>query len=133
MAIPTNDEMLSKMIEELGAMNQGKLASGLASASHSHGLNTSVRPGQALNVASQKSLPDRWSEQYLFSMLASRLRWDDYNTAPFRRVVPCRVTDDKVVVFVVTKGEALLVEDDAHMYPSDALVTQLRLLAEATR
>ena len=37
---------------------------------------------------------------------------------------------DRVFVFIVLKGKALTLEDDAGMFPSDTLVTQIRLLME---
>jgi len=38
--------------------------------------------------------------------------------------------NDKVFVFIVTKDQPLTLEDDAGMFPSDALITQLRLLMD---
>ena len=35
---------------------------------------------------------------------------------------------DKVFVFVVQDNQAVTLEDDATMFPSDQLITQLRLL-----
>lgn len=37
---------------------------------------------------------------------------------------------DKVFVFIVLRGKAVTLEDDAGMFPSDTLITQIRLLVE---
>jgi hypothetical protein len=83
-------------------------------------------------VGTQATVPPQWGEQHLQSMLASRMNWGYGTKCPFQRVLPWKVTIDKVVVFVALETEAILIEDDANLYPSDALITQLRLLAEAT-
>jgi hypothetical protein len=38
--------------------------------------------------------------------------------------------DEKAVVFVITDGKAMCIEDDLNLFPSDTLITQLRLLQE---
>jgi Cys-tRNA synthase (O-phospho-L-seryl-tRNA:Cys-tRNA synthase) len=37
---------------------------------------------------------------------------------------------DKVYLFVLNKDGAIIIEDDANMYPSDVLITKLRLMAQ---
>lgn len=71
----------------------------------------------------------------LLQQLAVRLRLPDASRMPFRFVNAHRVNDDRVIVFLVTENHAgvvtpLVIEDDGNLYPSDALVTQLRLLIE---
>lgn len=39
------------------------------------------------------------------------------------------VVGDKVFVMITTTTDAAMLEDDIHMFPSDQLVSQLRLLA----
>lgn len=74
----------------------------------------------------------RFTEQNLGGMLSSRMGWSvSAPPCPHRKVVSYKLTDEKVVVFVVHENKALVFEDEAGLYPSDALVTQLRLLAEA--
>jgi predicted ribosome-associated RNA-binding protein Tma20 len=36
--------------------------------------------------------------------------------------------DSKKVVFLIVNGKPLMIEDDEHLFPSDTLITQLRLL-----
>lgn len=38
------------------------------------------------------------------------------------------LNEDRMAVFVVTNGKHVTLEDDAHLFPSDTLITQLRLL-----
>jgi hypothetical protein len=38
--------------------------------------------------------------------------------------------EEEVVIFVVAKGGPVMLKDDIKLYPSDALVTQVRLLNE---
>lgn len=75
--------------------------------SHMHGASTRLRP----------SLRER---------LAMRMDWLP-ESHPFPHM-SIHKQDDKVLVWVVTKEGNLVIEDDAAMYPSDALVTKLRLL-----
>ena len=77
--------------------------------------------------AAAQASPNRWADGNLDAMLTYRMGWN-IKACPFRRVLPQLVTDQKLVVFVVTKTDALIIEDDPNLYPSDTLVTQLRLL-----
>lgn len=38
--------------------------------------------------------------------------------------------EDEVVIFIIAKGGPVMIKDDIKLYPSDALVTQVRLLHE---
>ena len=116
-----------------GPMTAGN---GFALPSHAHsggyvsGNNSSADHTHSYSPQAQGSsvFPDRWSEETLRNMLGSRLRWNSGVKCPFQKVVPYRVTD-KIVVFIATKDDAVIIEDDPNLYPSDALVTQMRLLA----
>lgn len=78
-------------------------------------------------------------ESELMGMLCMRMRWGIYDpairmgpvmTAPakFARLMVCQV-DDKVIVLACNSGQDPVVfTDDANMFPSDNLVSQLRLL-----
>lgn len=39
-----------------------------------------------------------------------------------------KLTDEKMAVFVCNNGDYAVIEDDANMFPSDALITQLRMV-----
>lgn len=62
--------------------------------------------------------------------LAIRMGWNVDQTGQyyFEYCEPRKLNEDKAVVFVIHDGKALAVEDDLNLFPSDALVTQLRLL-----
>lgn len=62
----------------------------------------------------------------LYDMLSMRMRWGD-TPNPFHHCNPVRV-DDKVVVFIIHNKQPTYIEDEWGMYPSDALVTKLRLM-----
>lgn len=47
---------------------------------------------------------------------------------PLDHIHAHKINDEKVAVLVVHKGQATLIEDDNSLFPSDTLVTQLRLL-----
>jgi hypothetical protein len=76
---------------------------------------------------------DEWggidSSNGLLRMLAMRLRLGDGQMFPFEFIMPCR-TKEKVVIFLIINGEPTHVEDDWNMYPSDTLITKLRLIAQ---
>ena len=61
------------------------------------------------------------------AMLAKRLRLHAGSQMPFD-FVNVHVGKDKAYVFVVKDGVAVTLEDDHNMYPSDNLITQLRLM-----
>ena len=82
------------------------------------------------NIDAPVALPSRWSEANLYTMIAVRLGWNVGTPCSFLRIVPVRVTEEEVVTFVVVGKKALLIPDDANLFPSDALVTQLRILGE---
>jgi hypothetical protein len=83
------------------------------------------------SVIAPINVNQRWSENNLLKMIASRLGWDAGEMMPFRRIVPVKVTNDMVAIFIVTNNNALIIEDETNLFPSDALITQLRLLIEA--
>lgn len=64
-------------------------------------------------------------------MIAMRLRLADGVPWPFQSLHTALSQDGtKVFVFVVQKDTPVTLSDDAGLFPSDALVTQLRLIAE---
>lgn len=60
-------------------------------------------------------------------MLAMRLRFVPGERYPFE-FINCHRNDTKAFVFVVKNGQAVTLEDDGNMFPSDELVAKLRLL-----
>jgi len=78
------------------------------------------------------------------SMISMRMKWgcfgdkrtdqDDFmmHPVPFEHM-SVHVSKEKAVVFIVTKGEPVTITDDKALFPSDALVTQLRMLEERSK
>jgi hypothetical protein len=64
----------------------------------------------------------------LVDMIFMRLYRDEQDTpAPFDFINAYLITPERVVVFLVVNGEPQMLEDGA-LFPSDTLITQLRLL-----
>jgi hypothetical protein len=61
--------------------------------------------------------------------LCVRLRMQQGEGFPLE-FIDFHVAADKVYVFTVSKGGAAIIEDDRNLFPSDSLITALRLLAE---
>lgn len=60
-------------------------------------------------------------------MLAMRMRWSPMERYPLDHI-SMYIAKDKAFIFVVKDGSHVTIEDDAALFPSDALITQLRLL-----
>ena len=56
-----------------------------------------------------------------------------YKPLPFRHLHACYLDDENVAVVVVVNGKLVTIEDTAAMFPSDALISQLRLLADSIK
>lgn len=64
------------------------------------------------------------------SAINMRLR-DNYDGTPKGlQDMHTTLSGDKVFIFIVVRGEAVVLEDEASMFPSDVLVTKIRLLQE---
>ena len=66
----------------------------------------------------------------LVDLIAMRLRIPPNATMPFEFIEAHRIDEDRVVVFLVHNQQPLMIEDDGSLFPSDTLVTQLRLLTK---
>lgn len=63
------------------------------------------------------------------SMIAMRLRLTDGVKWPFD-FLETHLHEERVLVFLVVGGKPVMLEDDANLFPSDTLITQLRLIQE---
>lgn len=78
--------------------------------------------------------PDRFTPERMTRMLASRMGWgNDYTNepgppSPFRAFTTAQLSEGQAVVFVIHNEQAIVIHDDLNLFPSDALVTQLRIL-----
>lgn len=80
--------------------------------------------GQAQGRANRKV----FSNNAMQAMICSRMGWSGIAAAPFREINCARLTDAEAVVFLIHNNEPLVIRDDLGLFPSDALVTQLRIL-----
>lgn len=62
----------------------------------------------------------------LNDMIRSRMRWSNANGS--FSYLHAHSEKERVFIFGVINGEPVMLEDDAGLFPSDQLVTQLRLL-----
>lgn len=66
----------------------------------------------------------------LLHMIASRLRVPEGSTLPFEHIHAFKISENRAGVVVVHNETAALLEDEWALFPSDALITKLRLLAK---
>jgi hypothetical protein len=85
-------------------------------------------------IVPTKGRLDRPSNDDLVKMIAMRMRWvSNYYPEPFTDFIQANRPrgSENVHVFVVAKDKPLTFTDDWSLFPSDGLITQLRLLEEA--
>lgn len=63
-------------------------------------------------------------------LIAARLQVRPGEMCPFEFINAHRVSPEKVIVFIVQNGEPVVIHDDGMLFPSDGLITQLRLLTK---
>ena len=61
-------------------------------------------------------------------MIAMRMNWATQASIPFQYMETALV-GDTVHLFLVVKDEAITIKDEKSMFPSDSLITNLRLLS----
>lgn len=60
-----------------------------------------------------------------------RMNWNGENPKTFEHI-NIKPLSTKVLVWVITKDfQSVVIEDDPSLYPSDTLITQLRMLEKA--
>jgi hypothetical protein len=63
----------------------------------------------------------------LYEMLSMRMRWTGGDN-PFTHV-DIQTAGEKAFVWIITKdAQSVVLEDEAAMFPSDKLITQIRML-----
>ena len=67
------------------------------------------------------------TEEMAFDLLAGRMRIGDGNRMPFQHI-SMHITPETAYLFIVSDGGPVIIEDSTNMFPSDNLITQLRLL-----
>ena len=71
--------------------------------------------------------PDIVGHDKLIRMLGMRMHLREGDQLPFEFIMPHK-SKETVYVFIVHEGKPTYLEDGWNLYPSDALVTKLRLL-----
>ena len=69
------------------------------------------------------------SDIWRLHALAMRLRVREGDGFPFRHISTAWA-GEKIFIFIVTKNGAVTFEDDAALFPSDTIITALRLIQE---
>ena len=69
----------------------------------------------------------QYSTEALLRMLAMRMRWDT-GVSTGLEFISAHKGNELVFIFLVREGQPMILEDDANMFPSDALITKLRLM-----
>ena len=64
----------------------------------------------------------------LEQMIGARLRLPYGGSLPFDKLVCHELADKRVVVFVCQGDQATIIYDEADLFPSDTLMTQLRMI-----
>lgn len=80
-------------------------------------------------IATSQVADDISTDSWRMRALAMRLRISEGHQLPFQHLSTAW-TGEKVFVFVVEHDQAVTLEDDANLFPSDVLITQLRLIAK---
>lgn len=108
-----------KRYYDMVAQNQ----SGLANTYRSMQTNTVTSP-----LAGQLSIRTD-PQRRLLDMIGMRLRLEDGERLPFD-FISAYEDGATVYVFTVTNNKPAIFEDDGSMFPSDTLITQLRLISK---
>lgn len=85
-----------------------------------HKINTIQKYIEAQQAANYES------GSQMIAALNIRLRADTNKL--FDRIVACK-SQEKAFVFIVKDGKAAVLEDEWTLYPSDRLITQIRMIA----
>jgi hypothetical protein len=79
--------------------------------------------------AAQQSKPDWTLPHQLLNAIKTRLHLTTSDKIDFVDHIDARKAGDKIFVWVIKGETAAVIEDGADLFPSDQLVTRLRLLA----
>lgn len=121
---------MKRLMEE---MRLGSLPSSHLSDAILYGAMTSKIAPSAFATSVAASVQRRpHNPQSMLRQIASRMGWLDEPAShlanPFREIHCARLDDEQAVVFLIHNDKALTIYDDLNLFPSDALVSSLRLL-----
>jgi hypothetical protein len=93
---------------------------------HSHHAYDALRYAQ---MGAQQAINSKFTESNMSNMLAARMGWNVSSpSCSFQKISAHKLNEDQAAIFVIAGQKALVIHDDLNLFPSDALVTQLRLL-----
>jgi hypothetical protein len=95
---------------------------------HQHALSQAQLSGHSHGIMGMTSSYSQWSPEAMKRMICMRLNIQEGYTHGFHFLECCKLNDKEVAVFVVTDGEPIVIKDGTDLFPSDTLITQLRLL-----
>lgn len=115
--LPADIQMLNEMVKEEPDMawGLGSLVGAGAGSGLSGGAVNAPRPGQTNSI-----IPPH-------TMIGMRMRWHDHKH-PFTNLVITNTEAGNFLILVVIGEQHTVLEDDKAMFPSDALVTKLRMM-----
>jgi len=122
----SSDEAQRKMVDEANRIMQETRR--IKSQDNSWYQKNGYATGGIVHPA-QMAADDISTDNWRLYALAMRLRVREGHKLPFQHLSTA-LAGDKVFVFVVVKDQAVTLEDDHLLFPSDTLITQLRLLQE---
>lgn len=109
---------------EAEAMYRGAIASGPSNAISIGDLSRRI-----IEPYYGKPAADIEDQRHRKNMLAMRLRIKEGEQFPFDHI-DTALGKEKVFVFIMQNDQAVVLEDDPFLFPSDTLMTQLRLIAK---
>lgn len=72
---------------------------------------------------------DKFAPNNMVSMLQSRMGWNvSHPECPFREVRCYKLDHERALIFILSSKEGSLLHDELGLFPSDALVTKIRLM-----
>lgn len=116
---------LDKQLEEL--MSSGGSGSGLYGSVPPWQMLPLGGPSHTHSIPTPPQLPLSPSN---WEMLCMRMRWQPYSGTDSFHYITVHPAGEKMYVWLITKGEfePITLEDDLAMYPSDMLITKLRMI-----
>lgn len=127
---PYTQAQLANATAQANALNIGTVGVGIGGAGSGGGW-VSASPSTSAYPTPTTAVYERQvhtREQLIYMRLNNGC--NDYLYRHFDDLHCTRIADDKMAVFVVVDGKYAVLEDDANLFPSDTLVTALRLLGK---
>lgn len=126
--IPSLSEQMDQARQSMAqsmAMNEAMLNAGPVFVAD----DLSIKSFNPFSAVSSTAIPKKNPPHVHLESLIMRLRMNVHELADKGvELIAVRKLGDKISVFITSKGTALVLEDDDELYPSDRLVSQVRLM-----